>query len=327
MADTLGHCHLKINDKENTTVEHIRLQKYFTDCGVLSRRAAEAEIEAGRVSVNGERATLGQKIDPENDRVLWNGKEIKPARKHEHVTVMLNKPAGFVTTTSDEEGRPCVTDLLSELNVRLYPIGRLDMNSTGLLLLTNDGELANLLTHPRHHVPKVYHVTVGGEIPFSTVRRLSSPMTIDGYRIRPVKVDCLATYEHKSVLEMTLSEGRNRQIRKMCAALNLHILSLERVAMGPITLGHLPLGKFRYLAPTEVEALRNAALKAAATQDKPTPAPKRPSVPSKPHRPVKTPATVGAQKKAASKTKQSAAVKPSSAAKTGTTMKGGNKSC
>jgi 23S rRNA pseudouridine2605 synthase len=310
-------------------VETIRLQKYFTDCGVLSRRAAEAEIEAGRVSVNGERATLGQKIDPETDRVLWNGKEIKPARKHEHVTVLLNKPAGFVTTTSDEEGRPCVTDLLSELNVRLYPVGRLDMNSTGLLLLTNDGELANLLTHPRHHVPKVYHVTVGGEISLSTIRRLSSPMTIDGYRIRPVKVDCLATYEHKSVLEMTLSEGRNRQIRKMCAALNLHILSLERVAMGPITLGHLPLGKFRYLAPTEVEALRNAALKAAATQDKPIPAPKRPSVPAKARRPMKTPTTAAAQKKptGTAKAKAAGGTKSASTPKKGTTKRGGNKSC
>lgn len=251
-------------------MEPIRLQKYFTNCGVLSRRAAEAEIEAGHVTVNGERATLGQKIDPEVDRVLWKGQEIKPPRKKDHVTVLLNKPAGFVTTTSDEEGRPCVTDLLSELNVRLYPVGRLDMNSTGLLLLTNDGELANLLTHPRHHVPKVYRVTVGGEVQIPTVRKLSAPMTIDGYRIRPVKVDLIETYEHKSVLEMTLSEGRNRQIRKMCAALDLHVLSLERIAMGPIVLGHLPLGKFRHLAPSEVEALRNAAIKAGEqTEDKP----------------------------------------------------------
>lgn len=310
-------------------MEIIRLQKYFTDCGVLSRRAAEAEIEAGRVTVNGEKATLGQKIDPETDRVLWNGKEIKSPRKHEHTTVLLNKPAGFVTTTSDEEGRPCVTDLLSELNVRLYPVGRLDMNSTGLLLLTNDGELANLLTHPRHHVPKVYHVTVGGEISPATVRKLSSPMTIDGYRIRPVKVECLATYEHKSVLEMTLSEGRNRQIRKMCATLNLHVLSLERVAMGPILLGHLPLGKFRHLAPTEVEALRNAALKAAEQADKPVapkPAPKRPALPSKPRRPAKTTASSRStaktaaskpttQGKSATKTTQKTAPKTSAKAK------------
>lgn len=272
-------------------MENIRLQKYFTDCGVLSRRAAETEIATGHVTVNGETATLGQKIDPETDVVRWDGKEILPSKKNQHTTVMLNKPAGFVTTTSDEEGRPCVTDLLTELNVRLYPVGRLDMNSTGLLLLTNDGELANLLTHPRHHVPKIYRVTVGGEISPATVKKLSSPMTIDGYRIRPVKVECLATYEHKSVLEMTLSEGRNRQIRKMCAALDLHVLSLERIAMGPVTLGHLPLGKFRHLAPTEVEALRNAAIKAAEQADKPATlktATKRPGVPAKPTRPVKT---------------------------------------
>ncbi len=275
-------------------MEPIRLQKYFTDCGVLSRRAAEVEIEAGRVSVNGERAVLGQRIDPENDLVTWNGQEIRPPRKKDHVTVLLNKPAGFVTTTSDEEGRPCVTDLLSELNVRLYPVGRLDMNSTGLLLLTNDGELANLLTHPRHHVPKVYRVTVGGEVQLSTVRRLSSPMTIDGYRIRPVKVDLIEAYEHKSVLEMTLSEGRNRQIRKMCAALELHVLSLERIAMGPIVLGHLPLGKFRHLAPNEVEALRNAALKAGEQgADKPKTAAKRPSVSAKRAATPRAAATVG----------------------------------
>lgn len=243
-------------------MESIRLQKYFTDCGVLSRRAAEAEIAAGRVRVNGEVATLGQKIDPEQDQVTYQGQPVRPMTKKGSVTVLLNKPAGFVTTTSDEQGRPCVTDLLTELNTRLYPIGRLDMNSTGLLLLTNDGELANLLTHPRHHVPKVYRVTVGGEISHATVRKLGSPMTIDGYRIRPVKVDLLATYEHKSVLEMTLSEGRNRQIRKMCAALDLHVLSLERIAMGPITLGHLPLGKFRHLSPSEIQSLRSAAQRA-----------------------------------------------------------------
>ncbi len=237
----------------------VRIQKYFTDCGVLSRRAAEAEILAGNVKVNGTAASIGQKIDPDTDKVTWRGKEIRPAKSSERVTVMLHKPAGFVTTTSDEQGRPCVTDLVADLPVRLYPIGRLDMNSTGLLLLSNDGELANLLTHPSHHVPKVYHVTVGGEITERELRKLSSPMVIDGYRIKPVKVHCLAAYEHKSILEMTLQEGRNRQIRKMCDTLDLHVLSLQRVAMGPLLLGHLPEGKFRYLGPSEVDALRRAA--------------------------------------------------------------------
>ncbi len=252
----------------------IRLQKYFTDCGVLSRRAAEAEIEAGRVRVNGQVATLGQKIDPETDEVTWKGQTVRMPRHAEHTTIMLHKPAGFVTTTADEQGRPCVTDLLSDLNVRVYPVGRLDMNSTGLLLLTNDGELANLLTHPSHHVPKVYHVAVGGEISDSQIRKLSSPMIIDGYRIRPVKVNCLRAYEHMSELEMTLHEGRNRQIRKMCEATDLHVLSLKRISMGPLMLGHLPEGKFRHLSPAEVESLRRAALTAGEENRN---APKKPS--------------------------------------------------
>lgn len=256
--------------------EGIRIQKYFTDCGVLSRRAAEAEIVAGRVKVNGERATIGQKIDPDKDTVTYKGTVVRPPKRAEHITVMLHKPAGFVTTTSDDQGRPCVTDLLQDLNTRVYPVGRLDINSTGLLLLTNDGELANLLTHPRHHVPKVYHVAVGGEITTQELRKLSSPMVIDGYRIRPVKVNCLRAYEHMSELEMTLCEGRNRQIRKMCASLDLHILSLKRVSMGPITLGHLPEGKFRYLSPSEVESLRHAAMKAAQQPSS------RPTTPKKP---------------------------------------------
>ena len=256
--------------------EGIRIQKYFTDCGVLSRRAAEAEIAAGRIKVNGERATIGQKIDPEKDTVTYQGSVVRPPKKAEHITVMLHKPAGFVTTTSDDQGRPCVTDLMQDLNTRVYPVGRLDINSTGLLLLTNDGELANLLTHPRHHVPKVYHVTVGGEITHQELRKLSSPMVIDGYRIRPVQVNCLRAYEHKSELEMTLCEGRNRQIRKMCASLDLHILSLKRVSMGPLSLGHLPEGKFRYLSPAEVEALRSAAIKAGETST-PRPATKKPA--------------------------------------------------
>ena len=243
------------NIENITTDEKIRIQKYFTDCGVLSRRAAEAEIEAGHVRINGEIATIGQKITPGEDEVKWNGKVIKPPHRTEHVTVMLHKPAGFVTTTSDEQGRPCVTDLLTDLNVRLYPIGRLDMNSTGLLLLTNDGELANLLTHPSHHVPKVYHVTVGGEISDHELRQLSSPMVIDGYRIRPVKVNCLRAYAHMSELEMSLYEGRNRQIRKMCEQVGLTVRRLSRVAIGKIKLNGLAVGQYRHLTEEEVEYL------------------------------------------------------------------------
>ncbi len=251
---------MEINKNVENT-EKIRIQKYFTDCGVLSRRAAESEILAGRVLVNGLPAGVGQKIDPDTDVVTYLGKPIRPLPPADHVTVMLNKPAGFVTTASDEKGRPCVTELVSDLGVRVYPVGRLDMFSTGLLLLTNDGELANLLTHPRHHLPKVYHVMVGGEVSPTQLKRLSSPMTIDGYRLRPVKVSMLRGWEHQTELEMTLGEGRNRQIRKMCEQVGLRVLALHRVAIGPLVLGHLPEGKYRRLAPTEIAALKNLSLK------------------------------------------------------------------
>lgn len=259
------------SEEELNRDETVRIQKYFTDCGVLSRRAAEAEIAQGRVKVNGILAEIGQKITPGVDEVVWNGSPVCPPKKAEHVTVMLHKPLGFVTTTSDEQGRPCVTDLLQDLSVRLYPVGRLDMNSTGLLLLTNDGELANLLTHPSHHIPKVYRVAVGGEITDTQLRRLSSPMVIDGYRIKPVKVNLIKAYEHMSELEMTLYEGRNRQIRKMCAELDLHLLWLKRVSMGPLSLGHLAEGKFRYLGPGEVAALKHAAILAGKENVRPQP--------------------------------------------------------
>lgn len=260
------------HQSQNTNDDKIRIQKYFTDCGVLSRRAAESEIAAGRVQVNGTVATVGQKIDPEHDTVTYLGKPIRPLPPADHVTVMLHKPAGFVTTANDEQGRPSVTDLVANLGVRVYPIGRLDMFSTGLLLLTNDGELANLLTHPRHHLPKVYHVTVGGEVTPTQMKRLSSPMTIDGYRIRPVQVTPLRGWEHKTELEMTLTEGRNRQIRKMCENVGLRVLSLHRVAIGPLVLGHLPVGQYRRLSPSEVNALKNLSLK---YPDKQPDAPKR----------------------------------------------------
>ena len=236
-------------------MEKIRIQKYFTDCGVLSRRAAEAEIAAGRVQVNGTTATVGQKIDPDVDVVTYLGKQVRPLPPADHITVMLHKPAGFVTTTSDEEGRPCVTALVEDLGVRIYPVGRLDMFSTGLLLLTNDGELANLLTHPRHHLPKVYHVTVGGEITERQLKKLSSPMVIDNYRIRPVKVNVLRGWEHRTELEMTLYEGRNRQIRKMCEQVGLTVKRLCRVSVGSVKLEGLPVGKWRYLTEKEVASL------------------------------------------------------------------------
>lgn len=239
----------------------IRLQKYFTDCGVMSRRAAEAEIEKGTVTVNGVVATLGQKVDPKKDKILWNDAPVVSDPKRKTVCVLLNKPRGYVTTMSDERGRKTVSELVADAGVRLYPIGRLDLDSEGLLLMTNDGELTNRLTHPKEHIPKVYHVVVGGNLTEGQLKHLSSPMVIDGYKIKPVTVTVLERRKSKTgkdctVLEMTLYEGRNRQIRKMCEQTHLSVLRLKRVAIGAITLHGVKPGAWRYLADEEIAYLR-----------------------------------------------------------------------
>ena len=235
----------------------VRLQKYFTDCGVLSRRAAEAEIAAGRVRVNGEIAQLGTKIDPARDTVTYKGKAVEPQNDRK-IYVMLNKPRGYVTTLSDEKSRKCITELISDIEERIYPIGRLDMDSDGLLLLTNDGELTNFLTHPRHEIPKIYHVKVKGSLTPEKLREIGKPIEIDGMETKPVKVTLVSTDRDSSTLEMTLFEGRNRQIRRMCEARDVEILRLCRIAIGNITLGNLAPGKWRYLSHAQVEYLKNA---------------------------------------------------------------------
>lgn len=231
--------------------EPIRLQKFFTDSGILSRRAAEEAILAGQVRVNGAPAKLGDKVDPENDLVEYQGKPIKPRIGLAHRYVMLNKPRGYVTTLQDEKGRKTVAELVADTHARLYPVGRLDMDSEGLLLLTDDGEFTNRLTHPRHEIPKIYHVSVSPIPTKEQLTALSSPMKIDGYSLLPVKVRKLAP----DVLEMTLHEGRNRQIRKMCASVGLRVCTLQRVAIGKLRLGTLPLGKWRELTADEVAYL------------------------------------------------------------------------
>ena len=234
-------------------MDKIKLQKYFTDCGILSRRAAEKEIAEGRVFVNGEVAELGQRIDPATDTVKYKGKIIKPT-SDERICIMLNKPAGYVTTLSDERGRPTVTELVADVGVRLYPIGRLDMNSDGLLLLTNDGTLAERLTHPKHEIPKIYRVAVKGSVSDEAMGILTSPLLIDGYRIRPVRVKQIGYFEEKksTLLEFELYEGRNRQIRKMCEAADLRVLRLTRTAYGALALGRLQGGKWRRLTESEL---------------------------------------------------------------------------
>lgn len=243
-------------------MEKIRISKYFTDCGIMSRRAAEKEIEQGKVKVNGSTAVLGQQIDPEHDTVEYNGKTVRIPTS-EKLCVMLNKPRGIVTTASDEKGRTNVTALCSSVRdnngspVRLYPIGRLDMDSDGLILLTNDGDLANKLTHPRHSIPKIYHVTVSGHLTDEQLSALGDPIVIDGRATAKVKISTVSRDSTSQVLEFELYEGRNRQIRRMCDAHGVRILRLCRVAIGDLKLGDLPTGKWRKLTDTELNYLKS----------------------------------------------------------------------
>ena len=237
-------------------MESVKLQKYFTDCGLLSRRAAEREIAAGHVTVNGTPAYLGQRILPEQDTVLWRGKPVQPLQDQKYY-LLLHKPRGVLTTMSDDRGRPTVAPLVASLGARVYPVGRLDMDSEGLLLMTNDGDLAMRLTHPRHEIPKIYHVTVSGTVSAEQLHALNDSMVIDGYRILPVKTLVVASDAHTTTLQMTLYEGRNRQIRNMCALCNLRVRRLVRVAIGSITLTpDLPAGKWRHLTDAELRQLQ-----------------------------------------------------------------------
>ena len=236
-------------------METVKLQKYFSDCAIMSRRAAEEEIKSGKVTVNGEVAYLGLRVDPKHDVIIYKGRKIQPP-KRQKTYILLNKPRGIVTTLSDEKGRPTVISLLSDLTARVYPVGRLDYNSDGLLLLTDDGELTNRLTHPKHQIPKIYHVTVKGDITYEQQKKLSSALVIDEYKIQTVKVEIIKKEPYTTTLKMTLYEGRNRQIRKMCALCGLEIKTLTRVALGNISLGSLPVGKWRHLTSTEVAYLK-----------------------------------------------------------------------
>ena len=235
----------------------MRLQKFFSDCGVLSRRAAEAEIASGKVKVNGAVAQIGDSIDPEVDIVEYKGKRIRPRVSEKRHYIMLNKPRGYVTTMQDEKGRPTVADLTASVGTRVYPVGRLDMDSEGLLLLTDDGEFANQLTHPKHEIPKIYHVTLSKVLTKEEIATLRAPMELDGYRLQPVTVKKLAP----DTIQMNLFEGRNRQIRRMCEAAGLKVIRLQRIAIGDLGLGDLPLGRWRELTPNEVDYLTSGKKK------------------------------------------------------------------
>lgn len=235
--------------------EQQRLQKYISDCGLMSRRRAEAEIANGAFKVNGEVAELGTKIVPGEDEVVYHDKEVK-LRTDRYTYIMLNKPVGYVTTMRDEQGRKCVFDLVSDLGKRVYPIGRLDLMSEGLLLMTDDGELANKLTHPKYHIPKIYRVTTDRAVSTEEINALKEPMEIDGYKIKPCKCTLITQNRYSSVLQMTLYEGRNRQIRKMLESLDIGIRSLRRISIGDIKLGNLPRGKWRRLTKSQTDYLK-----------------------------------------------------------------------
>ena len=235
----------------------VRLQKFIADSGLMSRRAAEEEIKLGNVAVNGHAAELGMKINPTQDVVTHRGKRIRYERR-EYTYIMINKPRGYLSSTSDDRGRKCVTDLLEGVDARVYPVGRLDLISEGMLLLTDDGELKNKLTHPKTSLQKVYRVKVAEEVTESQHTALTSPMEIDGYKIRPVDVVIGESDESGTVLKMTLVEGRNRQIRKMCETVGLTVKRLSRVSIGNLKLNSLPVGKWRYLEDSEVEYLQKA---------------------------------------------------------------------
>ncbi len=228
-----------------------RVQKLIAEAGVCSRRAAESLIEQGRVTVNGDVVTLGTRADA-HDRIEIDGKPVGGAE--EHVYLMLNKPTGYVTTMHDEKGRPTVAQLVTDCPARVYPVGRLDMDSEGLLLMTNDGALAQRLLHPRYEKDKTYHVTVAGSVE-NAAARLAKLTDIDGEAIRPATVRTLRTGRETATLAITIHEGKNRQIRRMCAALGLHVKRLRRVHEHTLALGDLPTGKWRYLTAGELSQL------------------------------------------------------------------------
>ena len=231
-----------------------RLQKILSAWGIASRRKAEEMITAGLVAVNGNVAQLGDTADPEVDQILVEGKPLP--EKTEYVYILLNKPRGFVTTLSDEKGRPNAAQLVADCGTRVYPVGRLDMDSEGLLLFTNDGDFANALMHPKLEVKKIYDVWCTGYVPGAEAR-LSRPITLDGYQIRKPEVKLLKAEGTKARFRVTIHEGRNRQVRRMCEAAGMHCTRLRRIKEGNLSLGDLPLGKWRYLTEEEVKALKH----------------------------------------------------------------------
>ena len=235
----------------------IRLQKFLSEAGVASRRKAEEMIRNGAVKVNGHIAQIGDSVDPKKDSVTVKGKKITKQTNMRYI--LLNKPRGYVTTTDDDLGRKCVLELVKDVKERIYPVGRLDRVSEGALIMTNDGAFANAMMHPSKHVPKTYRVTVRPEPTSEQIDILSTGVELDGRMTAPADVYIVAKEEGRAVLEIVLHEGRNRQIRRMCEAVNLEVARLRRIAVGSVKLGMLQTGQWRDLTPQELESLFKAA--------------------------------------------------------------------
>jgi len=239
-------------------MEEIRIQKYLSGQGIMSRRNAEEAIKRGKVIINGVKAGIGQKIIPEIDEIMVDGILIARKKENKKIYIMLYKPAGIVTTMSDDQGRKCVSDIINkdEIEQRVYPVGRLDMYSEGLLILTNDGEIANKLMHPKNNVSKVYHATIKGELAPDIIKKLVEPIEIDGRMTTPAKIGVIEMKNGKTNLKIEIFEGRNRQIRRMCENLNLIILKLKRVCVGKLNVGTLKPGQWKYLNTNEINYLK-----------------------------------------------------------------------
>ncbi len=243
----------------------VRIQKVLSEQGLCSRRAAEQIIAEGRVTLNGRPVSIGDKMDTQKDLLAVDGQNIYIPKHAEYYYYMLHKPRGYVTTMSDERGRKTVVELLQGTPVRVYPIGRLDKDSEGLLLFTNDGDFANLLSHPSHGVSKTYRVTVHPRALEHQIVEMSNGVVLDdGDRTRPAVIRVVADEPGRTVMEITIKEGKNRQIRRMCDAVGLQVARLRRISYGPVRLGMLQPGRYRELTAAEINGLRASAKKSEA---------------------------------------------------------------
>lgn len=232
----------------------IKLQKFVSDCGLMSRRAAEKEIESGHFAINGVKAKLGDRMDPEKDRVTYRGEPLKKSTSRK-IYLLLNKPAGIVTTMQDEQGRKTVADLVSDIGTRVYPVGRLDKDSEGLLIMTNDGTFANKIAHPSGTVKKIYITMIRGYVENQQLDQLRAMRLLEGEPLQPVDVELLDRNENASRVRFVLSEGKNRQIRRMCEAVGLSVMQLRRIQIGNLTIGKLEPGNYRRISAEELDGL------------------------------------------------------------------------